>query len=118
MSDKVVALPGIWSELDLASLSGVLLVVGAPDTGKSTFARWLVDRLAQVGQPVALLDGDVGQSSLGLPTTLTLALPTQSLNPQSPVHWHVPAIECGPARYPLNQTHCHIDRIVPAAGHR
>jgi polynucleotide 5'-hydroxyl-kinase GRC3/NOL9 len=64
-----------------------LLVVGAPNTGKSTFAHWLFECLVQSGQSVAFLDGDVGQSVLGPPTTLTLALPSRppAPNPQSPI---------------------------------
>jgi polynucleotide 5'-hydroxyl-kinase GRC3/NOL9 len=74
---SIIVVPASWSALDFASLRGVLLVVGAPNTGKSTFAHWLFERLAQSGQSVAFLDGDVGQSVLGPPTTLTLALPSQ-----------------------------------------
>jgi len=60
-------------------LSGTLLIVGAPDTGKSTFARYLYRRLCERGGPggnerVAFVDGDVGQATLGPPTTMTLAL--------------------------------------------
>jgi len=50
------------------------MVVGAPDTGKSTFARYLFERLREEGLSVAFLDGDPGQSTLGPPTTLTLAI--------------------------------------------
>jgi polynucleotide 5'-hydroxyl-kinase GRC3/NOL9 len=50
------------------------MVIGASDTGKSTFARYLFRRLAKHYPRVGFLDCDVGQSSLGLPTTLTLAL--------------------------------------------
>jgi len=67
-----------WRDLDLSTLRGVLLVVGAPNTGKSTFAHWLYGRLAGQGRPAAFLDGDVGQSLLGPPTTLTLGLPAES----------------------------------------
>lgn len=50
------------------------MVVGAPDTGKSTFARYLYRRLVEANKRVAYLDGDPGQSALGPPTTMTLAL--------------------------------------------
>lgn len=79
---ETVIVPAAWSDLDLTALRGVLLVVGAPDTGKSTFAHWLCGRLTHTRGQVAFLDGDVGQSALGLPTTLTLALPDL-------VHWFV-----------------------------
>jgi polynucleotide 5'-hydroxyl-kinase GRC3/NOL9 len=42
--------------------------------GKSTFARYLYQRLVIEGKQAAYLDGDPGQSLLGPPTTLTLAL--------------------------------------------
>lgn len=93
MSNEPVVVPQAWADLDLAALRGVLLIVGAPNTGKSTFAQWLFDRLAQTGEPTAFLDGDVGQSTLGPPTTLTLALPAKasevSKDFQSLVHWFV-----------------------------
>jgi polynucleotide 5'-hydroxyl-kinase GRC3/NOL9 len=50
------------------------MVVGASDTGKSTFARYLYRQLAGQGLRAAYLDADVGQSTLGLPTTMTVAL--------------------------------------------
>ncbi len=63
-----------WRALPLADLRGVVMVVGAPDAGKSTFARYLYARLRESGVRVAFLDGDPGQASLGPPTTLTLAM--------------------------------------------
>lgn len=91
---RAVSIPAAWSALDLDPLSGVLLIVGAPDSGKSTFARWLCERLAQAGRSVAFLDGDIGQSSLGPPTTMTLALPARTAPqglqaPHSLITWFV-----------------------------
>ena len=51
------------------------MIIGASDTGKSTLARYLVQELCRQGRRVAYLDADMGQSTLGLPTTLNLALP-------------------------------------------
>ena len=84
-----LVVPEAWTDLDLAALRGVLLVVGAPDTGKSTFAHWLFGQLAQGSDKVALLDGDVGQSTLGPPAALTLALPALTLALPDLVHWFV-----------------------------
>ena len=50
------------------------MVIGASDTGKSTLARYLFQELCRSGLKVAYLDGDVGQSTLGLPTTMSVAL--------------------------------------------
>ena len=52
------------------------MVIGASDTGKSTLARYLFQELRRAGLWAAYLDGDVGQSTLGLPTTMTVALPS------------------------------------------
>lgn len=64
--------PGEWQELDRKALSGTVLLVGATDTGKSTLARWLLEQARSRGRTAAWLDGDLGQSSLGLPGTLNL----------------------------------------------
>jgi polynucleotide 5'-hydroxyl-kinase GRC3/NOL9 len=66
--------PPEWEHLDLKSLTGTLMVVGAPDVGKSTFARYLFKRFCAIFPRVAYLDGDPGQSTLGPPGTMTLAL--------------------------------------------
>lgn len=70
----LVEVPSIWERLTIEGLSGTLMVVGAPDTGKSTFARYLYTRLCTRHERVAFIDGDVGQASLGPPTTMTLAV--------------------------------------------
>jgi polynucleotide 5'-hydroxyl-kinase GRC3/NOL9 len=53
---------------------GAVMVLGAPDTGKSTLSRYLVYRAHAGGEPVALVDLDLGQSHLGPPATLGLGL--------------------------------------------
>lgn len=50
------------------------MVIGESDTGKSTLARYLYQQCCRQGRRVAYLDADIGQSTLGLPTTLNLAL--------------------------------------------
>jgi len=69
-----IDIPPAWERITLSALDGTLLVVGAPDTGKSTFARYLYRRLCAHHERVAFVDGDVGQATLGPPTTMTLAL--------------------------------------------
>jgi polynucleotide 5'-hydroxyl-kinase GRC3/NOL9 len=56
-------------------MSGTLLVIGASDRGKSTLVRWLVEKLIRRHQKVGWLDGDIGQSTLGVPSTMNLAVP-------------------------------------------
>lgn len=67
-------MPPAWERITLSTLSGVILVIGAPDTGKSTFARYLYRRLYVHHERVAFVDGDIGQATLGPPTTMTLGL--------------------------------------------
>lgn len=73
-ADLPIDIPPAWQRLPIDDLRGTLLVIGAPDTGKSTLARYLYRRLCHARRRVAFLDGDPGQSTLGPPTTLTLAL--------------------------------------------
>ncbi|MCD6552746.1 MAG: hypothetical protein J7M16_01900 [Anaerolineae bacterium] len=77
MSDEI-RVPPAWKRVDVSTLTGTIMIIGASDTGKSTFARYLFRRLVEYYPRVGLLDCDVGQSSLGLPTTLTLALSTSA----------------------------------------
>jgi polynucleotide 5'-hydroxyl-kinase GRC3/NOL9 len=73
-----------WRRLDLADLQGTLMILGDTDTGKTTFARYLFLELCRLGRRVAYLDGDVGQNTLGLPTTMTVALCGQDCAPTFP----------------------------------
>lgn len=72
--DYLLDVPPSWERITFSALSGTLLIVGAADTGKSTFARYLYRRLCEYHERVAFIDGDVGQATLGPPTTMTLVL--------------------------------------------
>lgn len=50
------------------------MVLGAPDSGKSTLSRYLIYRAFIAGKPAALVDLDLGQSHLGPPAALGLGL--------------------------------------------
>jgi polynucleotide 5'-hydroxyl-kinase GRC3/NOL9 len=66
--------PGDWQKLNVESWTGVVMCVGDADTGKTTFLRYAYERLREAGRRVAVLDGDPGQSTLGLPATMTCTL--------------------------------------------
>ena len=63
--------------VDRAALDQVLdarvtIVIGASDAGKSTLVAALASALVSRGARVAVVDGDVGQSEIGPPTTVGL----------------------------------------------
>lgn len=70
-----IEIPDEWAELDAGRWHGPILILGAPSTGKSTFARALFQQLIGQQATVAYLDADVGQQELGLPATVSVALP-------------------------------------------
>jgi len=79
MDSNPLEIPPAWASLDDSILGGTVLVLGASDVGKSTFIRYLYQRLqARPGEVVAVLDGDPGQTSLGPPGTLTLTFDPQA----------------------------------------
>lgn len=53
---------------------GVTLLVGGLDSGKTTLARRIARAGLEAGQTVAFLDADVGQSTVGPPTTVGLRI--------------------------------------------
>lgn len=65
-------------------MTGTVIVIGQADSGKSTFVRWLVDQLCRQQRRVGWLDADVGQSTLGVPTTMNLAVLDEPLGERLP----------------------------------
>lgn len=53
---------------------GTFLALGKTDVGKTTLLQGLSELVLAAGHSVAVLDGDMGQSTHGLPTTLNLVL--------------------------------------------
>lgn len=48
------------------------MVIGAPDTGKTTFVRQLLAEALRAGKRAALVDSDIDQSTVGPPTCVGL----------------------------------------------
>jgi polynucleotide 5'-hydroxyl-kinase GRC3/NOL9 len=63
-----------WEKLlsELKKHSGTALFLGATDSGKSTLVKYLARRLVAEAIRVSVIDSDVGQSSLGLPGTMSM----------------------------------------------
>jgi len=53
--------------------TGICLILGAADTGKTTLAEAIAKRAAS-SRPVAVVDADIGQSHIGPPATVAWAL--------------------------------------------
>lgn len=64
----------VWDSLIrfLSVEQGTVMLLGETDSGKTTLARYLVESLIRMNQPVALIDSDVGQSGIGLPGTISM----------------------------------------------
>lgn len=74
MTDRGICVPEEWKGLRLEEVGGTVLVIGPSDSGKSTFSRWLAGELCRSHARVGWIDADMGQSTLGLPTTMNLAV--------------------------------------------
>ena len=70
---KQIKISSPWRNMDEALLKGVVMIVGANDSGKSFLTREIAQKLAHEN-PVAVIDGDIGQTTMGPPTTQTLSL--------------------------------------------
>lgn len=58
----------------LAGLRGSVIVLGAPGAGKSTFSLYLLQKLRHRVERLAFVDCDLGQSHLGPPSTMNMAI--------------------------------------------
>lgn len=67
-------LPSHWQpEAEgLLRVGGVAVLIGRTDTGKSTLTRWISDLAVEARREVAVVDADIGQSSFGPATCISL----------------------------------------------
>lgn len=67
--------PRIWLKYshEILQKKGLVMIIGAPDTGKTTFATFLANQALKNGISVAVIDSDIGQSDIGPPSTIGLA---------------------------------------------
>lgn len=64
-----------WQDLisEILADPGVVLVVGAIDSGKTSFCLQLCNAGVEAGIPTAVVDADVGQSEIGAPGTIGMS---------------------------------------------
>ena len=66
MTNNITISPSWVKLLDkLNKDKGIVMVIGASDTGKSTLVSYLARELYSKGNNVCIIDGDVGQSIIG-----------------------------------------------------
>jgi len=65
--------------LNLQRKMVTVIVIGIVDSGKTSFCTYLINKLLNEKQSVAILDGDLGQSDIGPPCTLAYVLVTKSV---------------------------------------
>jgi polynucleotide 5'-hydroxyl-kinase GRC3/NOL9 len=68
-------IPYSWREAaeqlaDLQNKPTTVVVLGTVDSGKSSFCTYLINRMISGKRKVAVLDGDLGQSDIGPPSTV------------------------------------------------
>jgi polynucleotide 5'-kinase involved in rRNA processing len=70
--------------IDRVAQSEVVMLVGGIDAGKTTFGKLIAAAALEAGQTVGYLDADLGQKTVGPPTTVTLRLlrSTEDLRPE------------------------------------
>ncbi|MHB8841907.1 MAG: Clp1/GlmU family protein [Candidatus Aquicultor sp.] len=64
---------------------GLVFLLGGPDVGKSTLIRRITEAYLREGHAVGLVDGDVGQSSIGPPATIGMTIIRETLPEDYPV---------------------------------
>lgn len=75
-------IPSSWTKayeelLSLQMRPLTAVVLGAVDSGKTSFCTYLINKLLNEKQRVAVLDGDLGQSDVGPPCTIAYAFVTK-----------------------------------------
>ncbi|MCS6804207.1 MAG: Clp1/GlmU family protein [Acidobacteriota bacterium] len=82
-----IDLPEAWQRAvdGLCAQPGCVTILGAVDTGKSTLTQVVIQAWQHAGLRIGWIDGDVGQSDLGPPTTLALQLIEPSTNLTTPL---------------------------------
>ena len=77
-------IPSSWAAssqqlLELEARPATAVVLGAVDSGKTSLCTYLINKALNKKRKVAVLDGDLGQSDIGPPSTVAYALVTKPI---------------------------------------
>ncbi len=77
-------IPESWNKpiqtvLGLAKKPAVIMVLGAADSGKSSFCTYMVNKLTESNRKIAILDGDLGQSDIGPSASIGYAVASKPI---------------------------------------
>jgi polynucleotide 5'-hydroxyl-kinase GRC3/NOL9 len=77
-------IPPSWIEssavlMGVQKRPAIAMVMGKADSGKTSYCTYLINKLVSARQKVAILDGDLGQSDIGPPCTVSYAFITKPL---------------------------------------
>ena len=90
---SAIDIPGEWEQSAerIKHNAKTCIVIGKTDSGKSTLCKYLIHTWTASGKRVGYVDSDLGQSTLGLPTTVSLKIfntPPHQSNYANPSHLH------------------------------
>ena len=87
IENNTISTPRIWLKYahEILQEKGVIMVMGAPDTGKTTFAVFLANQAVKKGISTAVIDSDIGQSDIGPPSTIGLGVVHNTINQMSDI---------------------------------
>lgn len=74
--DSELVIPGDWMSAiqNIQRTDGTVMVLGKNDSGKTSFVKLLTHYLVRRNRKVAFFDADIGQSTLGPPGTIGMAI--------------------------------------------
>jgi polynucleotide 5'-hydroxyl-kinase GRC3/NOL9 len=77
-------IPSSWVKsfeelVKIQSKPAIAMVLGAVDSGKTSFCTYLINRLLREKKKVVIIDGDLGQSDIGPPCTVAYTFATKPI---------------------------------------
>lgn len=71
----MIDIPVSWQKTvdDILLKKGVVIVIGLPNSGKSTFVKFLANSAVKNNIKVSIINSDLGQTDIGVPGTISLS---------------------------------------------